>query len=108
MDSDSFFVNLHCLRRSHCSDSSRDWPPAHDAEWIGPEMMLLNSLGARTVGQRNIALFSRTYWMSRAYRSHPVGHQLEGFKIAQTVGASSRGFLGAMVIAVIVGTAAGF
>ena len=46
-------------------------PPAHDAEWIGPEMMLLNSLGARTVGQRNIALFSRTYWMSRAYRSHP-------------------------------------
>ena len=25
-------------------------PPAHDAEWIGPEMMLLNSLGARTVG----------------------------------------------------------
>ena len=83
-------------------------PPAHDAEWIGPEMMLLNSLGARTVGQQNIALFSRTYWMSRAYRSHPVGHQLEGFKIAQTVGASSRGFLGAMVIAIIVGTIAGF
>ena len=83
-------------------------PPAHDAEWIGPEMMLLNSLGARTVGQRNIALFSRTYWMSRAYRSHPVGHQLEGFKIAQSVGASSRGFLGAMVIAIVVGTIAGF
>ena len=83
-------------------------PPAHDAEMIGPEMLLLNGFGARAIGQRNIALFSRTYWMSRAYRSHPVGHQLEGFKIAQTLGASNRRFLIAMIVAVVVGTIAGF
>ena len=83
-------------------------PPAHDAEWIGPEQLILNGLGARRTGARNIALFTRLYWMSRAYRSHPVGHQLEGFKLAQTVGASSRRFLAAMIVASVVGTVAGF
>jgi hypothetical protein len=83
-------------------------PPSHDAEMIGPEMVLLNSLGARRIGVRSITMFSRTYWMSRAYRSHPVGHQLEGFKIAQTIGASSRTFLAAMIVASVIGTLAGF
>ena len=83
-------------------------PPSHDAEMIGPEMILLNSLGARRIGVRSITMFSRTYWMSRAYRSHPVGHQLEGFKIAQTIGASSRTFLAAMIVASVIGTLAGF
>ncbi len=83
-------------------------PPAHDAEFMGPEQLILNALGARRVGQRSIAMFSCIYWMSRAYRSHPVGHQLEGFKIAQTVGAPSRQFLIAMLVASVVGTVCGF
>ena len=70
-------------------------------------MMLLNSLGARTVGQRNIACLSHLLDEPRV-PFPPLGHQLEGFKIAQTVGASSRGFLGAMVIAIIVGTSPDF
>lgn len=83
-------------------------PPAHDAEWMGPEQLLLNSFGASRIGPRNIAMFTRLYWMSRAYRSHPVGHQLEAFRIAQVIRAPSRVFLVAMIIASVVGTFAGF
>ena len=83
-------------------------PPAHDFEMVGPEQWLLNTVGARRIGPQNLTMFGLLYWMCRAYRSHPVGHQLEGFKIAERIGASSRRFLLAMIIASVVGTLASF
>ena len=83
-------------------------PPAHDAEFMGPDQMLLNVVGPRRIGVTNIAMFSHLFWMCRAYRSHPVGHQIEGFKMAQLLNAPSRHFLIAMILASIVGTFAGF
>lgn len=83
-------------------------PPAHDFEMVGPEQWLLNTVGARNIGPRNLTMFGLLYWMCRAYRSHPVGHQLEGFKIAERIDASGRRFLLAIIIAIILGTLTGF
>ena len=83
-------------------------PPSHGAEFMGPEQVLLNIFGPRRIGTKNVALFSGFYWMSRAYRSVPIGHQLEGFKTAQVARGPVRAFLTAMVIASVIGTISGF
>ncbi len=91
-----------------CRIRAEAGPPSHGGEFMGPEQVLLNIFGPRRIGPKNVALFSGMYWMSRAYRSVPVGHQLEGFKTAQVAGGSGRVFLTAMVIASVVGTFSGF
>ena len=55
-----------------------------------------------------MALFTSMRWMSRSYRSHPVGHQLEGFRLAQMSNARSRSFFIAMTLASVFGVVCGF
>jgi hypothetical protein len=57
--------------------------PGHDLHYMGPERVLVTTLGTRTLGAQNLTIFSLFYFFNRAYRCHPMPHQLEGFKIAQ-------------------------
>jgi hypothetical protein len=54
--------------------------PVHDLHYSGPTQMLPTILGVRGVGQRNLLVGEVYYWFNRAYRSHFMPHQAEGFK----------------------------
>lgn len=68
--------------------------PAHDLHMMDPGVALTNAFGARRLGVNNLTMFSLFYFFNRAYRSHPMPHSLEAFKIAHQWNMSdSRMFL---------------
>ncbi|MDA1191423.1 MAG: hypothetical protein O3A46_07030 [Candidatus Poribacteria bacterium] len=77
--------------------------PVHDLHYAGPEQMLTMTLGTREVGARNLTIMSLFWFLTRAFRGHPMPHQLEGFKMAERVNLNNRGMVSAMTIAVVLG-----
>lgn len=81
--------------------------PIHDLHFTGPDWILAEVYGQRgsfTPGQ--LVGFTLYYWFNRAYRSHPMPHQLEAFKMAEQTrsefkkwfwGLAAFGFIGAVV-----------
>lgn len=83
-------------------------PPAHDLHYGGPDEMMTAVMGTQAIGPGGLAMFSMFWWLTRAYRSHPMPHQLEGFKIAERRNMSMRPLFWAMMLAGVVGAVAGF
>ncbi|MBD3181538.1 hypothetical protein GF312_04545 [Candidatus Poribacteria bacterium] len=76
--------------------------PAHDLHRMGPGEVLAHAMGTRRLGAKNLTMFSLFYSFNRAYRSHPMPHSLEAFKIAHETGMSeSRMFVTMMMGACI-------
>jgi hypothetical protein len=79
-------------------------PPAHDMYGSGPDHILTMFLGTRRLGAQNLTTFSLFYWINReAYRSHPVPHQLEAFKLSYQAKMSSRKLVLVIILASAVG-----
>ena len=78
-------------------------PPAHGFHHRGPDQMIPELAGTRRVGTSNLTVISLFYWFNYAYRSHPMAHQLEGFKIAERTGMNNRKLGAAMLLATVVG-----
>ena len=57
--------------------------PVHDLHYAGPDQIMVRVLGTRRLGPGNLGMFSMFWFINRAYRSHPMPHQLEGFEIAR-------------------------
>jgi len=83
-------------------------PPAHDLHAAGPDVILTNIFGSQALGPRALTMFSLYYWMNRAYRSLPMPHELEAFKIAEQRSMRQRQMLGVLILASIVGIIASF
>jgi hypothetical protein len=60
--------------------------PAHDLHYAGPDHLLTVMVGPRDLSKQTLAFFAASWGFNRAYRSHPMPHQLEGFKLAQVTG----------------------
>ncbi|MBC7327260.1 hypothetical protein H5T87_04000 [bacterium] len=56
-------------------------PPTHDLYAAGPDWIISSFAGSKVLGPQNLVVFSLLYWITRDYRSHPVGHMIEGQKI---------------------------
>jgi hypothetical protein len=82
--------------------------PVHDLHYAGPEMMITMVMGTRRAGARNLTVMSLFWFLTRAYRGHPMPHQLEGFKMAERVHLNNRRLVLAMTIAVACGGVAAF
>lgn len=82
--------------------------PVHDLHFIGPDEMLPRMFGTRRLGASNLTMFSYLFFFNRAYRGHPMPHQLEGFKLAERTGINNRRLMLAIVIAMVVGIIAAF
>ncbi len=54
--------------------------PVHDLHFSGPTQMIPTALGSELTGKRNYAVGQLFYWFNRAYRSHYMPHQAEGFR----------------------------
>ena len=77
--------------------------PMHDLHYTGPERVMVAAVGTRKLGPNNLSMFSFFWFFTRTFDSHPMPHQLEGFKLASTSGIRSRFMLFAILIALFVG-----
>ena len=77
--------------------------PMHDLHYTGPERVMVAAVGTRSLGPTNLSMFSFFWFFTRTFDSHPMPHQLEGFKLASTSGVRSRFMLFAILIALFVG-----
>ena len=82
--------------------------PVHELLYIGPDEIMPAMFGARALGPQNLTISAFFYSFNRAYRGHPMPHQLEGFKLAERTGTNNRRLLIAMLIAIVAGTLATF
>ena len=60
---------------------------------------MVTSFGTRTLGPSNLTIFSFFWFFTRTYDSHPMPHQIEGFKLAERANIKNRRFLFAILIA---------
>src|SRR5262249_5188000 len=103
-----FFVIYFAIAVSVTRMRAELGPPTHDLHFIGPDLSLHTQFGARALSENTMGVFTLYYWFNRAYRCHPMPHQLEGFKMAQAGNTSPRGVLWAMMLAALVGIVATF
>lgn len=83
-------------------------PPAHDLHNGGPDRIITALVGPREIGTPSQSVFSMYFWFNRAYRSHPMPFQLEGFKMAERTRTSYRGLFVAIAVATVFGTFVAF
>jgi len=83
-------------------------PPAHDLHNSGPERVLTAIFGPAAFSPRELTVMTYFYWFNRAYRSIPITHQLEAFKLAERHHLPVRRIVGGILLATGVGTLAGF
>ena len=66
----------------------------------GPDYIMTMFFGTRKLGTSNLTAISLFYWINReAYRTHPMPHQLEAFKLASQANMNSRKITFAIIIA---------
>ncbi len=57
--------------------------PMHDLHFTGPEQIMTRIAGGKAFSVETRTVFALYFWFNRAYRSHPMPHQLEGYKLAE-------------------------
>lgn len=82
--------------------------PVHDLHFSGPDMMITKAMGVRRISPGNLTGLSFLWFFNRAYRGHPMPHQLEGFKLAERSGASNKKMLIGILLAVFLATPVSF
>jgi hypothetical protein len=71
--------------------------PIHDLHFTGPEMIMTRVAGSRAFDADNLTVFALFFWFNRAYRGHPMPHQLEAYKLAEQTRTEYRKWTGAML-----------
>ncbi len=66
--------------------------PIHDAHYpLGPDHIAIITQGTQKLGPKNLTILALYHWFNRTYASHPMPHQLEGFKMSNQLGMSKTG-----------------
>ncbi|MCC6445284.1 MAG: hypothetical protein IT210_17725 [Armatimonadetes bacterium] len=73
--------------------------PAHDLYYGGPDRIMTATLGTGVLSPGTLTMFSLFYWITYSYRSHPIVHQMEGFKLSERRPISMRKLAGVMMLA---------
>lgn len=71
--------------------------PMHDLHFTGPEMIMTRVAGSKAFDTSNLTVFALFFWFNRAYRSHPMPHQLEAFKLAEQTRSDYRKWFWALL-----------
>jgi hypothetical protein len=83
-------------------------PPVHELLYGGPNEIMIQLFGTRRLRGRNLTIFSMFLFYNRIYRSHPMPHQLEGFKLAEKTRLNNQKLILAMMVATFVGIFSAF
>ena len=76
--------------------------PVHDLHFTGPDQILTSALGTRNFPRQDLIVMSMFWWFNRAYRNHPMPHQMEAMRMQEVAGSSNRGIWQATTIATVV------
>ena len=82
--------------------------PEHIMHVVSPQDSLVGLLGTRSFGPRNLSGLSLFVWFSYRKRNYLMPHQLEGFKIAEQTGFSSRPVFWFLILATGMGILSAF
>lgn len=82
--------------------------PVHDLMYMGPTQIMPELLGPSALGARNLSVFALFHWFNRFYLSHPMPHQLEGFKLADKGGFHRRAIIWAVMLGTVIGAPLAF
>ena len=76
-------------------------PPVHNMGGVNPQTVLTTAAGMRPFGRQNVVVFTLYSWFNGSNRSHPMPHQLEGFKLAQRIGLQTQPLVGVMIFVIV-------
>lgn len=67
-------------------------PPAHEmAGGMNSGELIINFTGPKALGKHNLIMFTMFYWFTgRGYRTTPMPHQLEAFKMGEVAGVDPK------------------
>jgi len=82
--------------------------PVHDLHFTGPDTTLSTTLGSSELPPQDLTVMAQFYWFNRAYRSHPMPHQLEGMRLMRSTGALDRRLFPALLGMGVFATLAAF
>jgi hypothetical protein len=82
--------------------------PVHDLHFTGPDWTMTMVAGQRAFSGSDLTVMSLYFWFNRAYRSHPMPHQLEGMYMTGRVGVARRSFSWALMFAAALGALCAF
>jgi len=95
-----FFIIYFALSTTLTRIRAELGPPAHDMYGSGPDHILTMFFGTRKLGAGNLTAISLFYWINReAYRTHPMPHQLEAFKLSYQANMNSKRLIWAIILA---------
>jgi hypothetical protein len=82
--------------------------PVHDLHYAGPDQMLTRLAGVENFSKGDLVFFTLSWGFNRAYRAHPMPHQIEGLKLAERTDTNYRQYLYAMLLAGFIGSLSAF
>ena len=82
--------------------------PIHDLHYIGADQIWPNMFGHSSYSRSDLMGLTLLYGFNRAYRSHPMPHQLEAMKLAEQTGDTQRRWFWAMLFASLLACLAAF
>ncbi len=104
----AFFVIYYMISIAITRMRAELGTPVHDLHYSGPDQILTRVVGTRRLGRSNLVMFSMFWFINRAYRSHPMPHQLEGFKIMERTNMTMHRIIFALMLAAVLGSLCGF
>ena len=104
----AFFVIYYMISIAITRMRAELGTPVHDLHYSGPDEILTRTVGTRRLGRSNLIMFSMFWFINRAHRSHPMPHQLEGFKIMERTNMTMHRIIFALTLATVLGSLAGF
>ena len=82
--------------------------PMHDLSLTGPGSILTAVVGTRAFPPTDLTVMGLYQWFNRAYRGHPMPHELEAMKMQNLAGNPGRGLLVVFGAAAAVAAFTGF
>lgn len=104
----AYFAVYYLLAISISRIRAEVGPPTHELALTTPRRFLVQILGSRHISTANLSIMTLYISFHRYYRSLPMPHTLEGFKIAAEAKINSRRLIWVMMLTTVVGILVAF
>ena len=99
-----FFVLYFALSTAITRMRAELGSPVHDLHFSGPDLVMTTVFNTRRFSPKDLTVMSFFRFFNRAYRGHPMPHQLEAFKLAERTKMNNKRLLWGLIIAAALGS----
>jgi len=103
-----YFLVYYLLAISLSRIRAEVGPPTHELSHATPRRFLVQTFGSRRLGAPSLTIMTLFISFHRYFRSHPMPHTLEGFKLAAEAKMSNRRLVRTLVLTTVVSTLVAF